>query len=62
MREAVGNGMTITPVETMMNHSTTQVFFENVCVPVENMIGSMGDGLKCVLGLLNAERILIALY
>ena len=60
MRQAVGNGMTIRPIETMMNHSTTEVFFDNVEVPVENLIGVEGQGFRYILSGMNAERALIA--
>lgn len=60
MREALKGGMTIKPIRTMMNHSTTEVFFDNVRVPVENLIGEEGKGFRYVLSGMNAERILIA--
>ena len=60
MREAVGNGLTISPVSTMMNHATTELFFDNLRVPVENLIGPEGQGFRCILDGMNAERILIA--
>ncbi|MBX9897569.1 MAG: acyl-CoA/acyl-ACP dehydrogenase [Qipengyuania sp.] len=56
-REA--GGMTIRPIRTMMNHSTTEVFFENVEVPAENLIGEEGKGFRYILSGMNAERILI---
>ncbi|MDB5367872.1 MAG: hypothetical protein JWM77_3799 [Rhodospirillales bacterium] len=59
MREA-GAGLTIRPIRTMMNHSTTEVFFDDVPVPAENLIGNEGDGFKYILSGMNAERILIA--
>jgi len=58
MREA--KGLTIRPIRTMMNHSTTEVFFENVRVPAENLIGEEGKGFRYILSGMNAERILIA--
>ncbi|MEX2104832.1 MAG: acyl-CoA dehydrogenase family protein, partial [Bacilli bacterium] len=50
----------IRPIDTMINHSTTEVFFEEAEVPIENLIGEEGKGFKYVLGGMNAERILIA--
>ena len=60
MREARGNGLTIKPVRTMLNHATTELFFDNLEVPVENLIGKEGAGFKYILDGMNAERILIA--
>ena len=60
MREVKKDGMTIKPIRTMMNHSTTEVFFENVKVPVENLLGEEGKGFRYILSGMNAERILIA--
>jgi acyl-CoA dehydrogenase len=60
MREAKGNGLTIRPIRTMMNHATTEVFFENMRVPAENLIGAEGEGFRYILSGMNAERILIA--
>ncbi len=60
MRDAVGRGLTIRPVRTMMNHSTTEVFFDDLRVPVQNLIGREGEGFRYLLAGLNAERILIA--
>jgi acyl-CoA dehydrogenase len=60
MREALGHGLTIRPIRTMMNHATTEVFFENLEVPAENLIGEADQGLRHVLDGMNAERILIA--
>ncbi len=60
MREALGKGLTIRPIRTMMNHATTEVFFENVRVPAENLIGEEGRGFRYILSGMNAERILIA--
>jgi acyl-CoA dehydrogenase len=53
-------GLTIRPIRTMMNHSTTEVFFDNVRVPAENLIGEEGKGFRYILSGMNAERILIA--
>jgi acyl-CoA dehydrogenase len=60
MREAKKGGLTIRPIRTMMNHSTTEVFFDNVKVPAENLIGEEGRGFRYILSGMNAERILIA--
>ncbi len=60
MREAKKAGMTIRPIRTMMNHSTTEVFFDNVRVPAANLIGEEGRGFRYILSGMNAERILIA--
>lgn len=60
MRAAKKGGMTIRPIETMMNHSTTEVFFDNVEVPVENLVGVEGQGFRYILSGMNAERALIA--
>ena len=60
MREAVENGLSIRPIRTMMNHSTTEVFFDNVRVPAENLVGEEGKGFRYILSGMNAERILIA--
>jgi alkylation response protein AidB-like acyl-CoA dehydrogenase len=60
MKQALAGGMTIRPIRTMMNHSTTEVFFDNVRVPAENLIGEEGKGFRYILSGMNAERILIA--
>ena len=60
MRAARGNGMTIRPIRTMMNHSTTEVFFDDLRVPAENLVGEEGKGFRYILSGMNAERILIA--
>ncbi|MBN8605557.1 MAG: acyl-CoA/acyl-ACP dehydrogenase [Caulobacterales bacterium] len=60
MREAVGKGLTIRPIRTMMNHSTTEVFFDQLEVAAENLIGEEGQGFRYILSGMNAERILIA--
>ncbi len=59
MREARQAGLTIQPIRTMMNHATTEVFFENVRVPADHLIGEEGKGFRYVLSGMNAERILI---
>lgn len=60
MRAAIGNGLTINPLRTMMNHATTELFFDNLKVPVENLIGDEGKGFHYIIDGMNAERILIA--
>ena len=60
LREAVGNGLTIRPIATMMNHATTELFFDNLRVPAANLIGEEGLGFRYILDGMNAERILIA--
>jgi alkylation response protein AidB-like acyl-CoA dehydrogenase len=60
LREAVGRGVTIRPIRTMMNHATTEVFFDEVRVPGDNLIGEEGQGFRYILDGMNAERILIA--
>ncbi|HEY9549308.1 MAG TPA: acyl-CoA dehydrogenase family protein, partial [Kiloniellaceae bacterium] len=60
LREAVGRGVTIKPIRAMMNHSSTEVFFDNLAVPAENLIGEEGKGFRYILDGMNAERILIA--
>ena len=60
MREALGDGLTLRPIRTMMNHATTEVFFDNLRVPAENLIGEEGKGFRYILSGMNAERILIA--
>ena len=53
-------GLTIRPIKTMMNHNTTEVFFDNVIIPEDSLIGEEGRGFKYILDGMNAERILIA--
>ena len=60
MREVRGDTLTITTVPTMMNHATTQLFFDDMPVPAENLIGEEGKGFKYILSGMNAERMLIA--
>ena len=60
MRVAKDNGLTIRPIKTMMNHATTEVFFDNLRIPASNLVGEEGKGFKYILSGMNAERILIA--
>ena len=60
IRNAVGRGLTIRPIRTMMNHATTELFFDDLEVPVETLVGQEGSGFKYLIDGLNAERILIA--
>jgi acyl-CoA dehydrogenase len=60
LRSFVGKGITIRPIRTMINHSTTEVFFDNVHIPASALIGEEGKGFRYVLSGMNAERILIA--
>jgi acyl-CoA dehydrogenase len=60
MREALQAGLTVRPIRTMMNHATTEVFFDNVKVPAANLVGEEGKGFRYILSGMNAERILIA--
>ena len=60
MREAVGHGLTIRPIRTMMNHATTELFFDDLEVPASALVGEEGKGFRYLLDGLNAERILIA--
>jgi len=59
-REALGKGLTMRPIRNMVNHETNEVFFDNLEVPAENLIGEEGKGFRYILDGLNAERILIA--
>jgi acyl-CoA dehydrogenase len=60
MRQAVGRGLTIRPIRTMMNHATTELFFDDLEVPADALVGDEGKGFRYLLDGLNAERILIA--
>ena len=60
LREAVGHGLTVRPIRTMINHATTELFFDDLEVPVANRIGEEGKGFRYILDGMNAERILIA--
>ena len=60
LKKAIGNGMTVRPIRAMINHATTEVFFDNLEVPVENRVGEEDKGFRYLLDGLNAEAILIA--
>ncbi len=60
MRTALGNGLTIKPIKTMMNHASTELFFDDLRVPATNLIGEEGRGFSYIVDGMNAERILIA--
>jgi acyl-CoA dehydrogenase len=60
LKEAIGHGMTVRPIRNMVNHETNEVFFDNLEIPAENLIGEEGKGFKYILDGLNAERTLIA--
>jgi len=60
IRECLGKGLEIRPLKAMINHNTTEVFFDNMRVPAENLIGGEGKGFRCILDGMNAERILVS--
>ncbi len=60
LRQLKGNGVEIRPIETMINHNTTEVFFDDALIPVDTLIGEEGRGFRYILDGMNAERILIA--
>ncbi|WP_425405280.1 acyl-CoA dehydrogenase family protein [Hwanghaeella sp.] len=60
LKEAIGNGLTVSPIANMVNHETNELFFDNLEIPAENLIGEEGMGFKYILTGLNAERVLIA--
>ncbi len=60
LKDAIGKGMTVRPIRNMVNHETNEVFFDNLEIPAENLIGEENKGLKIILEGLNAERVLIA--
>jgi acyl-CoA dehydrogenase len=60
LRQAIGKGLTVRPIPNMVNHETNELFFENLEIPAENLIGKEGQGFKYILDGLNAERTLIA--
>ncbi len=59
-RESLGKGLTLRPIRNMVNHETNEVFFDNLEIPAENLIGEEGKGFRYILDGLNAERIMIA--
>ncbi|BCZ84225.1 acyl-CoA dehydrogenase [Paraburkholderia terrae] len=60
LRDAIGHGMTVRPIPNMVNHETNELFFDNLEIPADNLIGEEGMGFKYILDGLNAERTLIA--
>ncbi|MGH6873100.1 MAG: acyl-CoA dehydrogenase family protein [Rhizomicrobium sp.] len=60
LRDSVGKGLTVRPIRTMINHATTELFFDDLAVPAANLIGEEGKGFRYILDGMNAERILIA--
>jgi acyl-CoA dehydrogenase len=60
MRQAVGHGMTIRPIKAMINHNTTEVFFDNLRIPADSLVGVEGQGLRHIMDGMNAERILVS--
>ena len=60
MRDVLGDGLTIRPIRTMLNHGTTELFFDEMSVPAGSLIGEEGEGFKYILDGMNAERVLIA--
>ena len=60
LRESLGHGLEIRPIEAMINHNTTEVFFDNLRVPAENLVGEEGKGFRYILDGMNAERVLVA--
>jgi acyl-CoA dehydrogenase len=60
LREALGKGLTLRPIPNMVNHETNELFFDNLEIPAENLVGTEGSGFKYILDGLNAERALIA--
>jgi acyl-CoA dehydrogenase len=60
LHHAIGNGLTVKPIRNMVGHETNELFFDNLDIPAENLIGEEGSGFRYILDGLNAERILIA--
>src|SRR5712691_10033016 len=60
VRESMSKGLTVRPIHNMVNHETNEVFFDNVEIPAENLVGEEGKGFSYILDGMNAERILIA--
>ncbi len=60
MREALGNGLTIRPIRAMINHATTEIFFDDLEIPADSLIGELDQGFRYILDGMNAERTLVA--
>ncbi|MEL6751721.1 MAG: acyl-CoA dehydrogenase family protein, partial [Pseudomonadota bacterium] len=60
LRDAIGNGLTVRPIENMVGHHTNELFFDDLALPANSLIGTEGEGFKYILSGLNAERVLIA--
>ena len=60
MRDALNNGLTVRPIRTMMNHNSTEIFFDNMIVPADALVGEEGKGFRYIIDGMNAERLLIA--
>jgi acyl-CoA dehydrogenase len=60
LRQAIGHGLTVRPIRNMVNHETNELFFDNLAIPAEQLIGQEGQGFRYILDGMNAERILIA--
>ena len=60
IRESLGKGLTIRPIKAMINHHTTEVFFDNLDIPADSLIGEEGNGFRYILDGMNAERVLTA--
>ena len=60
LRESVGKGLEIRPLAAMINHNTTEIFFDGLRVPAANVIGAVDKGFRCILDGMNAERILVS--
>jgi alkylation response protein AidB-like acyl-CoA dehydrogenase len=59
MKKAIGHGLTIRPIRTMINHATTEIFFDNLEIPAQDRVGEEGKGFRYIIDGMNAERILI---
>ena len=60
LRDAVGHGLTVKPIPNLVNHESNELFFDNLAIPAENLVGEEGHGFRYILDGLNAERTLIA--